>query len=698
MRASYAVAVGFVLGLMASGPGWALETVVIGEGGDLDWQGEGTSVVETVDAEHRSPLNPNNLLVGNAPGDLVEFAREDFPSSILPLRIAEGDNVAVSTIERGGDIDSPNVFDFSGTFKPLDLQMMLRELLTDEPGGELLAFERKDQNSLGILVLLNLGARFGVERIRIFPRNTVVSSPSTPFQNDFLRSFELFTNDGLNLTSEDTPIWDPLIAETDNQTAVIDVPIDPPRYVQHMRLRATSPVDFEIDEIEVFGKGFLSKAQYVSDIYDAGQPAVWGLLRWAEEVLGDPRFSSMQIRTRTGSDVSPFLYTRRLRGKQDAEDIPFSLENPGQEMTLAEYRKFPQEAGQTPVVDDDGREWMAGSVTDDLINWSPFSTPFPADAANGPGLPIVSPSPRRYMQFQILFDSSDLEAARVVKSLSFDLLTPPFSDELIGEVFPREVEVSQDIPFTFAVRTAMGTTGLRGFDTIEIATPIRVSGIDHVEIIDAEGGLVAEHSFAGLAEGQEEEGFAIAAVADDGFAVRFPMVAEDGVQVRIRFRTNVLTYSTNFTASAQLSSEPGAAQTIDPGNATFLGEGDEDAFSGTTVLSPEVLKGELLGQMAIAPNPFTPNGDGINDRAVVQYNLLSLSTPRPVEVVVYDLSGKRIRRLFDGLEANGRYIDKVWDGRDDGGQAVPPGLYIARISVTGDSGTAEQSQVVGVAY
>ncbi|MEE3258063.1 MAG: gliding motility-associated C-terminal domain-containing protein [Candidatus Latescibacterota bacterium] len=698
MRASRAIAMSLTLGLFA--PGWslALDTVVIGEDGDLDWEGEGQAVVTTIDAEHRSPLDPNNLLVGNAPRDLVEFAHEDFPRSILPLRMAEGDNVAVGTIDRGGDIRSPNVFDFSGTFKPLALKMMLMELLTDEPGGELLAFARKNQNALGILVLLDLGARFGVERIRIYPRNTIVASPSTPFQNDYLRSYELFTNDGLNLTSENTPIWEPLIADNDNQFAVIDVPIDPPRYVQHMRLRATSPIDFEIDEIEIFGKGFLSKAEYVSDIFDAGQPAVWGTLRWVEDVLGDPRFSSLRIRTRTGTDALPFVYTRRLRGKQDAEDIPSSLENPGEEMTLAEYRTFPQEEGQTPVADAQGREWMAGAVTDDLINWSPFSTPFPADAANGPGLPIVSPSPRRYMQFQIIFSSDDLEAARVLKSLSFDLLTPPFAAELVGEVFPREVEVSKDIPFTFAVRAAMGAPGLRGFDTIEIATPSRISSIDEVEIIDGDGGVVATHQFASLDEAEGAGGFAIIAVADDRFAVRFPIIEVDGTQVRIRFQTNVLIYSTNFTASAQLSTDPGAAQTVDPGNATFLGEGDEDAFSGTTVLSPGVLKGQLLGQMAVGPNPFTPNGDGINDEATIQYNLLSLSTPRPIEIALYDLSGRRVRVLFDGLEANGRYLDKAWDGRDDQGQVVPPGLYIARISVAGDSGQAEQSQVVGVAY
>ena len=692
---AHCAAAGLVLVLWLPSGSLALDTVSIGEGGDLDWQGEGEAIVTTIDAEHRSPLDPNNLLVGNAPGDLVDFARSDFPRSILPLRIAEGENVAVGTIERGGNIDSPNVFDFSGTFKPLDLEMMLKELLSDDPGGELLAFERKNQNSLGILVLLNLGARFGVERIRIYPRNTVVLSPSTPFQNDYLRAYELFTNDGLNLTSENTPIWRPLIAETDNQVAVIDVPLDPPRYVQHLRLRATSPVDFEIDEIEIFGKGFLSRAQYVSDIFDAGQPAVWGTLRWVEEVLGDPRFSSAQIRTRTGTDTSPFVYTRRLRGKQDAEDIPFSLANPGEEMGLAEYRKFPQKAGQTPITDAAGREWMAGAVTDDLINWSPFSTPYPADAANGPGRPIVSPSPRRYMQFEVVFNSSDLEAARVIKSLSFDLLTPPFADALIGEVFPREVQVSEEVAFTFAARATMGTDSLRGFDTIEIDTPARVSSIDAVQIIDGAGAVVAEHQNFDAAS----EDFAIVEVTDDRFAVRFPVVTDDQTQVHVRFQTNVLTYSTNFTAAARLTTEPGAAQVIDPGNVAFLGAGDEDAFSGTTVLSPSVLaEGQLLGQVQVAPNPFTPNGDGINDEAIILYNLLVLSTPRPVEVALYDLSGRRVRVLFDGDEANGRYTDKVWDGRDDQGQAVPPGLYVARVFVSGDSGDAEQSRVVAVAY
>ncbi len=178
-----------VLGLvwLASVPGSAVEIITIGQEGDLNWEGEGIAPVATLDAQHRSPLDPNNLLIGNAPGDLIEFESTDFLGGILPRRISEGENVATGTLERGGIIDAPNVFDFSGTFKPLDLKQALEEIISDKSGGEVLAFERKNFNALGILVILNMGGRFGVDRIRFYPRNsgvvdsTVQSSPSTPF-------------------------------------------------------------------------------------------------------------------------------------------------------------------------------------------------------------------------------------------------------------------------------------------------------------------------------------------------------------------------------------------------------------------------------------------------------------------------------------------------------------------------------------
>lgn len=678
-----------------------MEVVTIGQGGELDWRGEGSAAVTSIDPQIRSPINPQMLVVTNAPGNLVELGSVDFPGALHPLKIEEGENVAVGTVARGGDIDAPNVFDFgrqvgvasTGIFDRNDLLLALQELLTVEMGGEKQAFERKNYNALGTLVVLDLGGRFGVNRIRFYPRNTVQSSPSTPFQGDFLRAFELYVNDGVSMTNEGALIWgEPLLLETENQDPVVDVTIDPPRYVQNLRLRATTTVDYEIDELEVYGVGYLSKAEYVSDILDAGQPAIWGNLRWDEEAVGHPALSGLQIRTRTGTDTSPFVFTRLLHGKPDAEEIPYSLENPEEGMGLDEYVGLPQK-------DAAGRTWNPGPVKEDLVNWSPFGPPYPASAANGPGILIGSPSPRRYFQFQVSFESNDLEAARLLKSLSFELLTPPFADQIIGEVFPREAEVAQTTSFTYAVRPTMTTPGLRGFDTIEISTPARVEQIDGLEVLDAEGRVVAEKTFAGIDDTAAVDGIRIGSVANDKFSLHFPTVRDDGVLVKIRFRTGVLTYSTDFTSAVRLLDEPGAVQAIDPGDAADLAGDDDPDLSGTTVLSPSVLrKGQLLDRVEMAPVIFTPNEDRVNDVTAVRYNLLSLDVPRPVEIRVYDLSGHLVRLIFDGEERNGRYDDKIWNGRDDQDQLVPPGLYIVKISVVGDAQQDQAYRTVAVAY
>jgi hypothetical protein len=689
-----------VLALICS-PAATIETITLGEGGELDWRGEGNAGVAIIDAEHRSPLNPNRLLVGNAPGNLVEFENAEFPRNILSLRIEDGENIANNAVARGGNIDAPNIFDFgrdvsvasAGIFDRNDLRIALEELLTSEDGGEKKAFERKNYNALGTLVILNLGGRFGVSRIRFYPRNTVLKSPTTPFHSDFLRAFELFSNDGISLTNDGSLIWDPLLLETDNENPIIEVTIDPPSYVQSIRLRATSTVNFEIDEFEVYGTGFLSEAQYISDIFDVGQPAIWGNMRWVEEAIGPELFSRLQIRTRTGNDASPFVFTRLLAGQRDAVEIPFSLEDPTAEMELPEYETLPQD-------DALGRQWNPGAVRDDLINWSPFSTPYPVSAANGPGIQIASPSPNRYFQFQVFFQSDDLEAARALKSLSFELLAPSFADEIVGEIFPREVNVAESTTFTYAVRPVLKSAGARGFDTIEIFTPTRVESIDRIELFDGSGQVVAERAFAGREDTTLVDGLQILAVSDNNFSVGVPFVRKSDMLIKIRFQTEVLTYSTNFTAAVRLSTEEGSiAQAVVSGDAGLLDAGDDADLSGTTVLSPAVLsRGRLLDKVEIVPAVFTPNGDQINDIARLNYTLLSVDVPRLLQIAVYDLSGQLVRLIHDAPERNGRYEDKAWDGRNAQGQLVPPGLYIIRLAIEGDAQQDQQSQLVGVAH
>jgi hypothetical protein len=68
--------------------------------------------------------------------------------------------------------------------------------------------------------------------------------------------------------------------------------------------------------------------------------------------------------------------------------------------------------------------------------------------------------------------------------------------------------------------------------------------------------------------------------------------------------------------------------------------------------------------LAARPNPFNP-------RTEIRY---SLDIAGPVSVDLYDLRGRRVRRLVDEVRPAGGSVT-VWDGRDDDGRGMSSGVY-----------------------
>jgi flagellar hook assembly protein FlgD len=85
--------------------------------------------------------------------------------------------------------------------------------------------------------------------------------------------------------------------------------------------------------------------------------------------------------------------------------------------------------------------------------------------------------------------------------------------------------------------------------------------------------------------------------------------------------------------------------------------------------------------------------------AIFEFVVLRVNVDRDVSVEIHDLRGRRVRRLQENrAEATGAYQIE-WDGRDQNGKLVPPGLYVAKVGVNTDaSGTEAVAVVVGVAY
>jgi hypothetical protein len=82
----------------------------------------------------------------------------------------------------------------------------------------------------------------------------------------------------------------------------------------------------------------------------------------------------------------------------------------------------------------------------------------------------------------------------------------------------------------------------------------------------------------------------------------------------------------------------------------------------------------VSGLALAAPNPFT-------HATSLQ---LSLAREAQVRVTVFDLSGRRVRTLLDGLAPAGVRL-LAWDGRNDAGTRVSAGLYVIKLDGAGIS-------------
>ncbi len=79
------------------------------------------------------------------------------------------------------------------------------------------------------------------------------------------------------------------------------------------------------------------------------------------------------------------------------------------------------------------------------------------------------------------------------------------------------------------------------------------------------------------------------------------------------------------------------------------------------------------GRLTVSPNPFTPDGDGHNDRTVIHFDIpVARAT---IRLTVFDLKG-RVRAVLKDLVATSGRHELIWNGTDDNGTVLPSGLYV----------------------
>lgn len=402
------------------------------------------------------------------------------------------------------------------------------------------------------------------------------------------------------------------------------------------------------------------------------------------------------------------------------------------------------------LIDEDGkkvakpRQDPSLQITPFFAGWSAWSEAYTPTRGEFRAS-ITSPSPRKFLQVRVTILSEDPNVTARIRSMRVDL-APPISTDLAGELAlltdagmgrplsdliptrldygpPQNVQPLRHTPYVFFVRAAgpdpNAPEASGGFDELLLLTPSRArpTGIrlGRVSVEDRAGSSssadrravtttfdraylpISGDSLFADAEGNQ----IIVRATSDSLKLRFPTAVNTGLAegenalIELQFGTQTLKAGSEFLALVRNSQAAAIFQRVESEGR----DATELVDSGTA--RPTVLQVDKIIDEIRIPSVFTPNGDGVNDLLDIEFTVLTIRDDRPVEVAIYDLSGRRVATATSasGLsQTQSGTVNFSWDGSGSGGGLVPPGIYIARVKLETDSDDLEAVQIVNVVY
>ena len=83
--------------------------------------------------------------------------------------------------------------------------------------------------------------------------------------------------------------------------------------------------------------------------------------------------------------------------------------------------------------------------------------------------------------------------------------------------------------------------------------------------------------------------------------------------------------------------------------------------------------------ISITPVSEYPEPERVVGGTVYEVAPVDLTLAGPVELTIFDVSGRRVRTLVRETQEPGAH-EVVWDGRNDGGRQAAAGVYFYRLS------------------
>jgi hypothetical protein len=399
-----------------------------------------------------------------------------------------------------------------------------------------------------------------------------------------------------------------------------------------------------ISEVVIIGSGVSNQGIYTSPVIDHGRPVVWGGSKWSiEQVAG----SRVAVSARTGSGANNLRYWMYTGFGDKRIEVP---------LTTYESIRSTLRAGTTYNYD----AWHAWPAQFDMGADTGSTPPLPADA-------------RRAYQMKLEFSSSGKESS-VLRYFEIRASAPAVTSA-VGELSPVQVNSGELTTFTYTFKSRLDA-GDAGFDRLRIsAVAAQIDSVLTVRVNDF------------------EVPFALESLSSEQMVVSFPRVDADltDALVDVRFRARALRYGAAFAAYLLDSDRPlDIPQPVAAGDATF------DVPNDRVWIETSVLVASVLGAH-VDPRVFSPNGDGINDETSIIYDIFEATGQVPVSIAIRDIAGRVVRSLHSASETIGHY-ERIWDGRDEAGNLVAPGIYLYNASTRIGGRDTGQTGVVRVVY
>jgi hypothetical protein len=542
---------------------------------------------------------------------------------------------------------------------------------------------------------IDLGVPVPAHRFGFFTPPRGYRSDGTPFAQDAVPAFEV------SIAPEGEPQWldagpyEPIgtilasVAENFAPNIQLYFPRQYVRFVRYKRLvslldgaagqtnSTSSGAAFAgtIGDFELFAEGVPRRAVYRSDIFDLGKAVNFGRLHWAatpmRKVDGElvevaSADVGLEVEVRTGRDGDPNIYHEYTdRG--------------GEQVVDRDRFEFELQPLYRAGVVREPRPGMRASIEYDSENWSFWTAPF---TRTGQRLDLRGGS---HLQLRVTLKSEEFDALLRLDSLWVET-SPLLAQRIVAEVARADdplpvrgftqVELGQATEFVYEVR-AFFAGGENGFDALRIRTG-------------------APGQFRALEIGDPPVRIEPVRVVEEAeeIAVYLPerISSANPQPLRVLFSTQVFALAWTFDGEVFDAAGTVLPQPLEPGNASEYVD-----TSALRVVANSSSSGRVLRALELSSNVLTPNGDGINDAIELEYTLFQLPEAVPVSIEVYSLDGRLLLQRKMGRQHFGPQQLR-WDGRDEVGSLLRPGLYLLAVALEAGAATDRVLRPVGIAY